>query len=155
MLLASPTVHSNLSGWLEWAGIDAADLQIQTGDADSFPDRVWLLDPKFRILSYLLQHGASVDSDISARAFHGSSVVLSLRERSSPSLQLCVHRGHDAATNSSYLIFEVDFDKAPPTSNPKFVSVHLREVIVNAITSGKTDQASIQKGLVKRGVIAV
>lgn len=149
-MTTDPTILSNFEAWLKFYGVDASRLEFMTGEADQFTDRLFLKDPGLLIVQVLWMENASSDANDPC---HGKSCVASLRERSVPSLQCCVHRGFNATTGKKYLYYEVDFDKAPP-SKPVWVMVHLGECAVNVLTHGKTDQAAIQRGLIKRGMAA-
>lgn len=133
------TVLDNFLAYREHFGLVSPIEQIST-----LPDRVFFYDPAMELLDHALRASFAPGDGKN----HGKSVVLSLRARRSPSLQLCVHRALHAPTGKIRLHFEMDFDLAPPLlDKPKFFLVHVGEVALNCLTGSTTDQDAVWRML--------
>lgn len=145
--MGEATIYSNFWKWCAYHDVSVQEVAI----VETREDRLFFTDPSASLLVYGLAHGW----DVSEPKNHGKSVILSLREPEQPSLQVCVHRALDASNGRRYVFYEIDFDHAPPLiEKPKFMAIHIGEVVINTLTRRKTNQQAIADGLSQRGIVA-
>jgi len=129
------TIVQNFTSWRERWGLTAPIEQTSV-----LVDRIFFYDPELELLDFALRCGW----DVSEPRNHGASVILSMREIAAPSCQFCVHRQRSAITGKIRLMYEVDFDYAPPLLHkPRFFMVHAGEVFLNCVLRTKTDQDKV------------
>jgi hypothetical protein len=141
-MIADGSIEANVRAVLRHLGIEGVEItQVEE-------DRVFGWDTKGRLLEHMIVNNWIIESDAVAQANHGSSVRASFREKQSPSLQVCIHHNE----GQSFVEIDIDFHPANP-GRPDQMLAHGAEVIRNAVSGKKTDQALVAKALLeKRGI---
>ena len=124
-------------------------VEIMEGPEYDRPDRLFAWDRNRELAVECLTNRQHWMLDV-WDPLHGRSTRESFREKTRPSMQICFHEisALSPSRQDRYFV-EIDFDHAPP-SNPVSIFIHGREVIVNALTHGTTDQAQIAAALDER-----
>lgn len=150
MILYNPqnygTIESNFVSW-----ITAHKMPVTAFDiTDRFQDRLFLLDLQGLLLDYAMGDDWLIGSAVNHNG-HGVKYKISLRERKSPGMQICVGRIADINNPRRRSYLQVDFDMFPPTNFGKTI-LHAGELIQNVVLGQTTNQTIIAEGLVRRGI---
>jgi len=128
------------------AALSIKGMEIMEGPGYDRPDRLFAWDRNRELVVECLIHRTHWRLD-GWDPLHGKAMRESFREKTKPSMQVCFHEISAASPSRQDLYFvEIDFDEAPP-SNPVNIFIHGKEVLVNAVTHGTTDQADISRRL--------
>ena len=143
-LTSAPQAVDLIQVHLRWLGLP--ELLVTKEEAD----RVWGTDPTGQIEAYCKAQKWSRDLLETIQSHHGKSAVASYRERNCRGgLQVVVH------VINGERVLEVDHDLDPPQhERPIAIFRHMWEVIQNAMTKRKTNQAAVAAILRDRGIIA-
>jgi len=124
-------------------------------DGTARPDRIFCWDTLGELGQHITDHPEHWSEDL-WDPLHGRSVRHSFRERTRPSMQVCVHAisqlNHPTDAKGVPLpdhFLEIDFDESGPNSF-EGVFIHGEEVLVNKVTGHLTNQEDIAQKLDRR-----
>lgn len=138
------TIRQNVERVLVVLGIQCGPLGIEI--FEERPDRVFAWDHAGQMVTEIILNHRHWMSDV-FDPLHGKSTRESWREKDKPSLQVCIHEiSQINKPDLPRYFLEIDFDEAPP-DNPVNILIHGKEVLVNALTGGLTDQHDISRRL--------